>query len=116
MKNTRGMFFLLGGAIGGLLLAIVGISMGWVVTNGRAHASAVEMSDKAVQVQLAKICVHQFNSDSASTGNLAKMKSLNDWEKEKFVEDRGWAKMPGSELSVSGVARVCAVTLTKAGL
>jgi hypothetical protein len=40
---------------------------------------------------------------------------MNDWEKEKFVEDLGWAKMPGSDSSVSGVARVCATTLANAG-
>jgi len=109
------MFFLLGGAVGALLLAIVGLSMDWVVTSGRANAAAAEMSDKAVQDQLAKICMHQFNADSARTDNLAKIKSMNDWEKEKFVEDLGWAKMPGSDSSVSGVARVCATTLANAG-
>lgn len=114
MKNRRSIFFLCGVVFGAVLLTIVSMSMGWVVSSGRAHVSALEMSDKAVQTQLAKICMFQFNAESDHAGMLEKMSGLNDWQREKYVEDHGWAKMPGSTSSVSGVARQCAVGLTKA--
>ena len=116
ISGTRGIIFLLGsGAIGAILIIIVGLAMGWVVTSGRANASAIEMSDKAVQAQLSKICMHQFKADGASAENLVTIKSLNSWEKEKFVEEHGWATMPGSDSSFSGVARICATTLANEG-
>lgn len=114
MQKKGLVIFCIGGVVGALFLGVMSLAMGWVVSSGRAQVSAAEMSDKAVQMQLAKICHFQFNAESDRASMFTKMKSLNDWEREKYVEDHGWAKMPGSDSSVTGVARACAVTITKA--
>ncbi len=103
--------FILGGVISVIVFTVVGLSMGWVVTSGRAHASAMEMSRLAVRDQLVPICVHQFKARADSTSKLEKLRRLHEWERERFVEGERWATMPGSDSSVSGVARQCAVQL-----
>ncbi len=72
------------------------------------------MSGQAVQNQLAPICVHQFNEQANRTNRLEALRKLAEWKREKFVDDGGWATMPGSDSSVSGVARLCAANLIKA--
>lgn len=100
--------FAICGVIGAVFISILGLSMGWVVTSGRAHADASESATAAVQQQLVPICVHQFRADSDRQENLAELQKLQSWERERFVRSHGWATMPGSESEVSGIALQCA--------
>ena len=100
--------FAICGVIGAIFITILGLSMGWVVTSGRAHADASALVTDAVQQQLVPICVYQFRADSNTESNLAELQKLQTWEREKFVRDHGWATMPGSDSEVSGIAMKCA--------
>lgn len=114
MSKKQGWIFLFGGATGGLLFAILGFSMGWIVTSGHASATVAEMSAEAVKDQLVPICVYQFDGQADRDGQLKKLLSLGKWEREGFVTEHGWATMPGSDSPASGVARACAERLSQA--
>lgn len=79
--------------------------LGWVVTSGCAHASAMEMSKQTVRDQLVPICIHQLMAQADSTRKLEKLRGLQEWERESFVDGERWATIPGNDSSVSGVAR-----------
>lgn len=109
-----GFSFILGAAIGAVLFAVVSITAGWVVTSGRASASANEMSIQAVKDQLVPVCVHQARADLGITDKLAALKNTDQWQREGFVVKQGWATMPGSDSQATGVARECAAQLVAA--
>jgi hypothetical protein len=100
--------FIICGIIGAIFISVLGLSMGWVVTSGRAHADASEIAADAVKEQLVPICVYQFRTDADQKNNLADLQKLQNWEREGFVRDHGWATMPGSGSPVAGIAMQCA--------
>jgi hypothetical protein len=107
------MKFLFSGIAGAILVVTVSIAMGWIVTSGRAHATAEEMSEQAVKDQLVPTCLHQFHSQADSASKLETLRGLGQWKREGFVTDQGWATMPGSDAPAVGVARECAARLSK---
>lgn len=103
-----------GAAGGAVVLAIVGFTWGGWVTGGTAMAAAKKGADQAVVEALASICVHQFNSQVDVAAKLGELKELASYKQGNFVEEGGWATMPGSDKPVSGVARNCAGKLVDA--
>lgn len=98
---------------GAVALAIVGFNWGGWVTNGAAEAMAKESATTAVAERLGKICVAQFNRDTAKSEQLIAMKDKDTWENGRFIDTQSWAIMPGAEKSESGVAEACAKQLAK---
>jgi hypothetical protein len=96
MSNKNTMPFLLGVVTGAILVGMVSFPMGWVVTSGRAQATAKEMSQQAVKDHLVPTCLHQFQSHADSASKLDTLRGLGKWKREGFVTDQGWATMPGS--------------------
>lgn len=113
MSKKRAIPFLLSGVVGAIAMMILGLSMGWFVTSGRALASATDMSSQAVKDQLVPICQHQFNAQADQAGKLEGLRKMKEWERGPFIEEKGWATMPGSESSVAGVAVQCARRLVE---
>ena len=114
--STKKVFkFLASAVVGAAVISILGFSMGWVETIGRAHADAEQMSAKAVKGELVPICIYQFNNAPDSKKHLKELEDLQEWERGNFVADKGWATMPGSDSPVVGVARECAEELTHHG-
>lgn len=105
--------FVWGIVVGAIVLLIVIFSAGWVVTSGSAQKNAEEMTEQAVIDQLAPICVEQALHDPNKEERLKKLKATNSWERNRYVEEIGWATMPGSESPVRGVADECAERLMK---
>lgn len=101
------------GAVGGaVILAIVGFAWGGWVTGATAREASEKTADTAVISVLAPICAMQFRQQLDSTAKLAELSELSSFQQTKFVDEGGWAVMPGSEAAVDGVARGCAVLLT----
>ncbi len=93
------------GAIGGaIVLAIVGFAWGGWVTGGTAQ----EMAENAVVDRLAQICVEQFNQDSEKDQKLKELKEKSSWMRSDYVQNKGWATMPGEKNPDSKVAKKCA--------
>lgn len=111
MSKGRLIAHLITAAIGAIFIMVLSVSMGWVVSSGRAQATATELSSQAVRAQLVPICVHQFGTHADHSSKLTELRALKAWEREKYVTDNGWATMPGSEAPESGIARQCAVRI-----
>ena len=93
------------GAIG---LLIIIFWAGWVVTNGTAEAEGKKMAKEAVLEQLVPICVEQYLQDSNKVERFAELKEKAYYQRDDYVKEIGWAKMPGSKSLVRGVADKCA--------
>lgn len=106
---------IIGGIIGAAALAIVGFSTGYVVTGSNSQEMAGDAGDEAVLVALTPICVAQFKQLSASerTRHLAALEDESSWNRGDYVEEQGWATMPGMEQAKGTVADACADELMK---
>ena len=106
-----------GAAAGAILIAVVGFSAGWVVTDGSAKSTAERQADRAVVSALTPICVAQFKSEPQveQTTHLAALQKENSWERGDYVEKQGWATMPGSNKPNDAVAEACMSELLKIG-
>lgn len=101
--------FALGIGVGAIVLLIVIFSAGWVVTSGSAQAKAEQMAGQAVVDRLAPICVAQFLQDPNKEKKLKELKKLDTYgmkTRGNYVEEQGWATMPGQEEPDSKVAAV----------
>lgn len=102
-----------GAAIGGGALAIVALSAGWVVTANSAEKMARQQAASAVIMSLTPICVAKYEMETEKTGLLAALEGKSAWTRGDWVEEKGWATMPGSDSPNSQVADACAVELMK---
>ena len=96
--------FLWGIVIGAIALLIVIFWAGWVVTN----STAKQMANKTVLENLSPICVEQYLQDPNKVELLENLKDKSSYQRDDYVEENGWATMPGSESSVRGLADKCA--------
>ena len=103
---------LVGGiAIGAIALLIVIFWTGWVVTSSKAELQGKDMAKAAVIEALAPICVEQFAQDPNKAERLEALKEKSSYQRDDYVEEIGWATMPGAESSVRGVADACAIQI-----
>jgi hypothetical protein len=99
------------GAVGGaVLITIIGFSADWVVTSGSAEEMAEAEVERAVVAALTPVCVAQFRSvaEAARTTHLAALGEESSWQQPDYVEEQGWATMPGTEEPNEEVAEACA--------
>ena len=82
------------------------------MTGANARDSAEKNADTAVVSVLAPICAVQFRAQPDAATKLVELEKLSSYQQPKFVDEGGWAIMPGAEAAVEGVARGCAVILT----
>jgi hypothetical protein len=104
-------------AVGAIILTMyIGFSRGGWVTSGTASQMAAIASQSAVVNRLAPICVAQFNQDSQKDQKLVELKTLTSSnQRTKYVEDQGWATMPGEVNPDNKVATECAKQLMLIG-
>ena len=106
---------LLGAVGGGIVLAVIGFAWGGWVTGGTAQEMAEEMAKNAVVARLVPICVTQFNYDSEKDQKFKELKELDSWKRSDFVEEQGWATMPGEKNPDNAVSNRCAEMLIQSG-
>ena len=103
---------LVGGiAIGAIALLIVIFWTGWVVTSSKAELQGEDMAKAAVKETLAPICVEQYLQDPNKAERLKVLKEKSSYQRDDYVEENGWATMPGAESPVRGVADACAIQI-----
>ncbi len=105
-----------GGIFGAVAITIVGFSADWVVTTASASEQAEAKADQAVIAALTPVCVAQFKKaaqDSQQT-HLAALEDQSSWLRGDYIEEHGWATMPGSNEPDDEVADACARELLKA--
>ena len=94
--------------VGAIGLLIVVFWTGWVVTNSTAEAEGKQMAKEAVLENLVPICVEQYLQDPNKVERFGELKDKSSYQRDDYVEEMGWATMPGSESTVRGVADKCA--------
>jgi hypothetical protein len=100
--------YLMGAALGAFALFGVGFGMsGWVL-----GGTAQERAGAAVVERLAPICVAQFKQDPTKDKKIKALQKLEYSKQEKFVENQGWATMPGEKKPDSAVAKKCGELIT----
>ena len=97
-----------GVVIGAIVVLIVIFWTGWAVTSGAAEAKGKEMAKEAVIENLTPICVEQYLQDPNKLERLEELKKKRPYEQDNYVNEIGWATMPGAESPVRGVADACA--------
>lgn len=104
-----------GGIVGAAAIAIVGFSAGWVVTSGSAEEQAMRQSEQAVIAALTPVCVAQFKriAQGKRETHLAALQQESTWQQGDYVEEQGWATLPGSQEPNDEVAEACAEELLK---
>ena len=97
--------------VGAIVMSIVGFSwLGWVLES-TANQKAKQMSEEAVIISLAKICVYQASQDTGKDLKLKELKEKSMWNRGDYLKNQGWATMPGEEEPDHGVAEKCAELL-----
>lgn len=96
-----------GGAIG---LAIAGFGWGGWTTAGHAASTTQSEVTQAVVAALAPVCVDRFRRGTDAAANLAALRKVDAGIQGEFVEEGGWAAVPGNNAfgRVAAVARSCA--------
>ena len=104
-SKTAVFWLLLASAV---LTIVVGVVWGGWTTGAAAQKMAADTAKDEVIARLASICTTQFDQDPGKEQKLDELKKASSYQKRSFVEDQGWATMPGEERPDRGVAEECA--------
>ena len=96
-----------------VLTTIIGFVSGGWVTDRASRKLDKDMADDAKRMAL--ICVAQFNQDPAKAAKLEALTQASGYERLNYVQDQGWATMPGEERPDSWVAGECVKLLMLIG-
>lgn len=96
-------------------MSILGFAaLGWKL-DSKAQVMANEAAVAELRRVLVPACVAQFNADAEVETHRAAMKGMQLFHPRMlYVEEGGWAAMPGQERASPGVARGCTEELRKA--
>jgi len=90
-----------------VLTMVIGFAWGGWVTGRTSRQLAEEVADDAVTERLGLICVAQFNQDPAKDQKLEEVRKMSGYERRNYVQEQGWATMPGEEGPDRAVAEEC---------
>ncbi|MGY3622512.1 hypothetical protein [Bradyrhizobium sp. USDA 10063] len=94
-----------------LVALVIGFTWGGWVTG----ATSRQMVGKAVQDARAElaanVCVQRFVDASDARAQLAALKKTDSWRRDDFIEEGGWATLPGLDKPVTAAAERCAERL-----
>ena len=100
-----------GVAVGAVATLVIGFSWGGWMLGSSAKDMAENASTSAVVAAIAPICADQFQRSADAAVTLTALKKVSTWDQGAFVENGGWAVMPGSKTPDSGVPQACAALL-----
>lgn len=101
-----------GGALGAVGTMLLGFNLGGWTLGSTAAQAAEDQTETALISALAPICVDNFQSSADTVANLAALNQQSSYKRTSFIEDGGWAILPGNEKAGAGVAKECAKLLT----
>ena len=90
--------------VGAVIAIIIGFAWGGWKTAGTTKT----MTEEAVLASQAAICVAQFMNQPNHGEKLKEFEKVVSYERPKFIEKGGWAKMPGGEKPDYAACRACA--------
>lgn len=93
---------------------VIGFSVGGWVTGGTAQDIANRAAAQSRHELTASICVDRFMGSTEARAQLTALKGITSgFRQRQFVQDGGWAVMPGAERAESQAADLCAKELVK---
>lgn len=104
--SKTAVFWLLVAAV--ILTVVVGFVWGGWTTGAAAQKLALTSAQEAVVGRLASICTTQFDQDPGRELKLGELKKASGYQRRTYIEDQGWATMPGEAQPDRGVAEECA--------
>ena len=103
---------LIQGAIFGAIAAmIVGFNWGGWMLESNAATQAEESTKNTVVALLSPLCVTNFQNTAEFDTNLVDLKKLPSYKRNAFIEEGGWAKLPGADEANKDVIKACASSL-----
>ncbi len=100
-----------GTAFGAVAAITIGFYWGGWMLESTAAKQAADGAKGAVVAVLAPICADNFQRADDAAANLVNLKKESSYRQASFIEDGGWAILPGSDTASAGVARACATLL-----
>jgi hypothetical protein len=93
---------------------VVGFTWGGWVTGGTARAMADDASDEARGQLAAAICAESFMAAPDAAVQLVALKEIDSsYQQRRFVQDGGWATMPGNDSPDRRAVELCAEDLAE---
>lgn len=111
LQKTSLLRLIQGIAIGAAATMFIGFTFGGWVTSDTAGKMARHDAKNAAIYALAPICVDKFRNQTDAEKNLSTLKHISSWHQASFIEQGGWATMPGATSADLGVAQACAELL-----
>ncbi len=79
---------------------------GWETAGTAANQAQLAVADARARL-MAAVCVERFEKSENASDQLASLKKDTDWQRMQFIEDAGWASLPGKADPVSGAVDLC---------
>ncbi len=99
---------------GAVATMVIGFSWGGWVTGGSVRALTEKAAQSAHQELAAAVCANRFAALPDAHAQLAALKDItSSYQRGKFVEEGGWAVMPGASSADRLDANACADGLLK---
>ena len=96
------------------LALVVGFTWGGWVTGGTARDMAKDAGDASRYELASVICAENFMAAADARAQLIALKSIDSaYGQRQFIDDGGWATMPGKEKAARQTAAICADVLAK---
>lgn len=105
MSSTLEKVKLVAAGVGAGAFVLLGVGFGW--GGWVLPSKADEMAQTAVIERLVPICVAQFLQDPARERKLAELQKAGYAEQTSYLQQQGWATMPGTEEPNPAVAERC---------
>jgi hypothetical protein len=97
-----------------VLTMIVGFSWGGWVTGGTAQEMVEEATEQTTEQLAAALCVQRFVGAQDAAVQLAALKEItSSYRQSEFIEDGGWATLPGADEANAEGADICAERLAE---
>lgn len=92
---------------------VIGFTWGGWVTGAKARDASEASAEAARSKLVAEICVSRFNAAEGSSARLTELNAItSSYKRREFVEEGGWATMPGETSATRDGADACADALT----
>ena len=97
-----------------VLTMIVGFSWGGWVTGGTAQQMVEDATEQTTEQLAATLCVERFMGAQDAGVQLASLKEItSSYRQSEFIEDGGWATLPGADEANAEGADLCAERLAE---
>ena len=100
-----------GGVWGFVFGAVIAMVIGFMWGSWTTSSTTQKMSDEAVLMSRAAICVAQFMNGPNQKTQIKEFEGTESYQRSALIEKGGWDRMPGQETAGWGVSTACVAGL-----